>query len=31
MEPQDTYSERWRVREFPNEAVIEQIGMLAQY
>jgi hypothetical protein len=30
MEPQDVYPERWRVREFPSEALIEQIGMLPQ-
>ena len=30
MEPQDVYPERWRVREYPNEAMIEQIGMLLQ-
>lgn len=26
MDPQDTYPERWRVREFPSEAMLEQIG-----
>jgi hypothetical protein len=30
MEPQDTYPERWRVREFPSAAVIEQIGTMPQ-
>jgi hypothetical protein len=30
LEPQDTYPERWRVREFPSEAMIDQIGMLPQ-
>lgn len=28
MEPQDVYPERWRMREFPNEVVIKQIGTL---
>jgi hypothetical protein len=28
MERQDTYPERWRVREFPSEERLEQIGMM---
>jgi hypothetical protein len=30
MEPQDTYPERWRVREFPTDGMLEQIGMMSQ-
>jgi Protein of unknown function (DUF1444) len=30
MEPQDTYPERWRVREFPSEAMLGKIGMMSQ-
>ena len=30
MEPQDVYPERWRVREFPSEVMIEQIGTMSQ-
>src|SRR4029079_10881211 len=26
MEPQGTYPERWRVREFPTDAMLDQIG-----
>jgi hypothetical protein len=30
MEAQDTYPERWRVREFPSEGMLEQIGTTSQ-
>jgi hypothetical protein len=30
MEPQDTYPERWRVREFPSEAKLNEIGTMSQ-
>lgn len=30
MEQQETYPERWRVREFPNVELLEKIGMMSQ-
>jgi hypothetical protein len=30
MEPQDTYPERWRVREFPDAAMLERIGLMPE-